>query len=88
MGRVGYDLGLGPLTLRPQLGLGLAQASDDVGPSESSTSDFVLAPGLEFTFGLGLLSIGAEASYNKVFSSDDDVDADAVVLGVGLGFSI
>ncbi|MEY4548820.1 MAG: hypothetical protein RL685_5015 [Pseudomonadota bacterium] len=85
MGRVGYDLGLGPLTLRPQLGFGYAQSDSELGPIESSTSNFVIAPGLEFTFGLGLLSIGAEASYNKVFA-DDEIDA--IVLGLGLGFSI
>lgn len=87
MGRVGYDLGLGPLTLRPQLGIGLAQASSELGPVDDSTSEFVLAPGVEFTFGLGLLSVGAEVSYNKVFS-DDEVEADGVILGLGLGFSI
>jgi hypothetical protein len=87
MGRVGYDLGVGPITLRPQIGFGYAQSSSELGPIESSESDFVLAPGVEFTFGLGLLSIGAEASYNKVFAGDD-VEADAVVLGLGLGFSI
>lgn len=88
MGRVGYDLGLGPLTLRPQLGFGYAQSNSELGPIESSASDFVLAPGLEFTFGLGLLSIGAEASYNKVFADDEAELDDAIVLGLGLGFSI
>lgn len=87
MGRVGYDLGLGPLTLRPQLGLGLAQASSELGPVEDTASEFVAAPGVEFSFGLGLLSIGAEVSYNKVFT-DDEVEADGVILGIGLGFSI
>jgi Outer membrane protein beta-barrel domain len=87
MGRVGYDLGVGPITLRPQLGLGYAQSSSEFEAIEDSESDFVLAPGVEFTFGLGLLSIGAEASYNKVFAGDDQ-EADAVVLGLGLGFSI
>lgn len=87
MGRVGYDLGLGPLTLRPQLGFGVAQASSELGPVEDTASEFVLAPAVEFSFGLGLLSLGAEVSYNKVFA-DDGVEADGVVLGVGLGFSI
>jgi hypothetical protein len=87
MGRVGYDLGLGPITLRPQLGLGYAESSNELGDVELSNSDVVFAPGVEFTLGLGLLTVGAEASYNKVFAGDD-VDADAVVLGVGVGFSI
>lgn len=87
MGRVGYDLGLGPLMLRPQLGFGVAQASSEFGPVEDSASEFVLAPGVEFGFGLGLLSLGAEVSYNKVFA-DEGVEADGIILGLGLGFSI
>jgi Outer membrane protein beta-barrel domain len=86
MGRVGYDLGFGPLTLRPQLGFGLARTLvklEDV--DLESESDFVLAPGAEFVVGLGLLSVSAEASYNKVFAEGD---ADAVILGLGLGFSL
>lgn len=88
MANVGYDLGLGPLTLRPSLGLGLANSSVEVsGPIsfEETESDFVLSPGAEGIIGLGLLSVSAEVRYNKVFS---DGDADALIMGVGVGFSL
>lgn len=88
MGHLGYDLGLGPLTLRPGLGLGLSSFSVEIsGPidGDESESKFVASPGVEGMISLGLLSVGAEVRYNKVFA---DGDVDAVVLGVGLGFSL
>jgi len=88
MGRVGYDLGFGPVTLRPELGFGLAQAHSKVGDLSSSEGDFALAPGAEFIFGLGLLSISAEAGYNVVFAAEGDAGASAWILGLGLGFSL
>jgi Outer membrane protein beta-barrel domain len=88
MGHVGYDLGFGPVTLRPQLGLGLAQAHSEVGDVSASESDFALAPGAEFMFGLGLLTLSAEASYDVVFAGADDAGASAWILGLGLGFSL
>jgi hypothetical protein len=85
MGNVGYDLGFGPLTLRPFLGVGLSNGSADSPVGDTSESDLVVAPGAEFAVGLGLLSVSAEARYNKVVA---DGDADALVLGLGLGFSL
>lgn len=85
MGNVGYDLGLGPLTLRPSLGLGLAQSDVEGGAFESSESDFLLSPGAEAFVGLGLLSVSGEVRYNKIFV---DGDFDGVYFGVGLGFSL
>lgn len=88
MGNIGYDLGLGPLTLRPSLGLGVANTSVEVGGPisfEDSQSDFVLSPGAEGIIGLGLLSVSAELRYNKIFA---DGDADALIMGVGVGFSL
>jgi hypothetical protein len=92
MANVGYDLGLGPipLTLRPSLGFGYSHLNADVGDadiqigSEDSESDFVLSPGAELILGLGLLTLSAEARYNKVFADDSD----GVILGVGVGFSL
>jgi hypothetical protein len=93
MGNVGYDLGLGPLTLRPVLGLGLSTSSVETtsglsvgGPTtvEVSESNFLLAPGAELVVGLGFLSVGGEVRYNKVFA---DGDADAIVVGAGVGLS-
>ena len=88
MANVGYDLGLGPLTLRPSLGLGVANSSVEVGGPisfEETESDFVLSPGAEGIIGLGVLSVSAEVRYNKVFA---DGDADALIMGVGFGFSL
>jgi hypothetical protein len=85
LAHVGYDAGLGPLTLRPSLGLGFAEISAEGFGGDSSESDFVLSPGAELIIGLGLLSVSGEVRYNKVFT---DGDADGLILGVGLGFSL
>ena len=87
MARVGYDVDIGPVTMRPQLGLGLAQSQLDFGGISTSESDFALAPGAEFIFGLGLLSLSAEANYNVVFAGDNDQVTNAWILGLGLGVS-
>jgi len=88
MARVGYDFGVGPLTLRPQLGFGLSSAKTSVGDVDNSDSKYALAPGAELVFSLGLLSLGAEASYNVVLSGNANASPNALVLGVGLGFSL
>jgi Outer membrane protein beta-barrel domain len=85
LGNVGYDFGLGPLTLRPLVGLGYAQRNVDIGDQDASEGDFALSPGVEAIFGFGLLSVGGELRYNKVFA-DDDIDA--VIVGLGLGLSL
>lgn len=88
MARVGYDLRIGPVTLRPQLGLGLAQTHAEFGGVGTSESDFALAPGAEFIFGLGVLSLSAEANYDIVLVGDEDQSLNAWILGLGLGFSL
>jgi hypothetical protein len=85
MANVGYDAGFGPLTLRPSLGLGLAQSNVEIGPVDESESDFLLSPGAEAIVGLGLLSVSGELRYNKIFV---DEDFDGWYFGVGLGFSL
>jgi len=85
LGNVGYDFGLGPLTVRPVLGFGLAQSNVDLGDADESEGNFALSPGVEGIFGLGLLSVGAELRYNKVFA---DGDVDAFIVGLGLGISL
>ena len=88
MARVGYDVGIGPVTLRPQVGLGFLQSHTDFGDLRASESDFALAPGAEFIFNLGLLSLSAEANYNVVLSGHSDESTNAWILGLGLGFSL
>jgi hypothetical protein len=85
LANVGYDAGLGPLTLRPSLGFGLAESSAEALGIDSSESDFVLSPGAELIIGLGLMSVSGEVRYNKVFA---DADTDGLILGLGLGFSL
>ena len=85
-GRIGYDIGLGPFTLRPNLGLGVATAASELDSARVTDSYFVVAPGAELVLGLGLLTASAEARYNKVFS-DSGAEADAVIFGLGLGLS-
>ncbi|HKO93020.1 MAG TPA: outer membrane beta-barrel protein, partial [Polyangiaceae bacterium] len=85
-GRVGYDFGLGPFTLRPNLGFGVATTAAELDSARVTDSYFVLAPGAEFLLGLGFLSASAEARYNKVFS-DEGGDADGLIFGLGLGVS-
>jgi hypothetical protein len=83
LANVGYDAGFGPLTLRPSLGLGLADTTVEV-VAERSESSFVLSPGAELIIGLGLMSVSGEVRYNKVFEGD----ADGLIFGVGIGFSL
>jgi hypothetical protein len=85
-GRIGYDFGLGPFTLRPNLGLGWATASTELDRARVTDHYFVLTPGAEFLLGLGFLTASAEARYNKIFS-DQGGDADALIFGLGLGLS-
>jgi hypothetical protein len=85
LANVGYDAGLGPLTLRPSIGLGLAQINIETPITDESDSNFVLSPGAEAIVGLGLLSVSGEVRYNKVFV---DGDFDGLYFGVGLGFSL
>jgi hypothetical protein len=85
LGNVGYDFGFGPLTLRPNLGFGLAQSNVELGEEDASEGNFALSPGVEAVIGLGLLNVGGELRYNKVFA---DGDVDAVIVGIGLGASI
>ncbi len=85
LGNVGIDFGLGPLTIRPNLGLGLAQANVEVDEASTSEGNFVLSPGAEVLFGLGLLSISGELRYNHIFV---DGDPNAVIVGVGLGLTL
>jgi hypothetical protein len=91
LARVGYDLGLGPLTLRPELGLGALFSSVEVEGGEPEISDrdltangTVLAPAVEAFFGLGLLNINAEARYELVAGDNSN----ALVIGLGLGLSL
>jgi len=91
----GYDLGVGPLTLRPYLGLGyahLAVSSSDVcalGTCVSGVSDsdgkVALWPGATALFNLGSLFVGADLRYTVVLDVDDG-NAFGAFATAGLGF--
>jgi hypothetical protein len=85
LANVGYDVGFGPLTLRPNLGLGLAQTEAESDGASTSEGDFALSPGAELLFGLGLLTVSGELRYNHIFAPGD---RDAIIVGVGLGFTL
>lgn len=90
-GEVGYDLGLMPEgVLRPKVGLGLSSIGGEfcvqnVCNSERE-SEFSLAPGVQFLYTLESVFLTAEARYNIVFS-DADVEANALIFGVGAGIT-
>lgn len=91
MARVGYELGVWPISLRPVLGLGWARNTVDVEgglagvATPSSTGDnFVVAPGLDLDASLGLISLSAEARYNMLLGDDG---ANGFIFGLGTGFS-
>jgi hypothetical protein len=95
MGRIGYDVGLGPLLIRPVVGIGLARtlqefkgATSGAGATPSVTTrdnlnDLLIAPGFDFGFDLGLMTLGLDARYNWV-PSGKRLDGTVVGLGVGV----
>lgn len=85
LANVGYDAGLGPITLRPNLGFGLAQTEAELDGSSTSDGDFAVSPGVEAFIGLGLLTLSGEVRYNHVFAPGD---RDAIILGLGLGLAL
>jgi hypothetical protein len=83
---LGYDAELGPIVLRPALGVGRATLEDttkglgvDLSGSDSS---LYLAPSIGLLLKLGLLYAGAEARFNWLTESDH---YDSVSLLASLG---
>ena len=88
MAEGGYDVGAGPLVLRPKLGLGFASSSaevclDGLGCSNDSATDFALAPGVAAMLFLPMLSVSANVRYAFVFAEET---AKAIIFSIGLGF--
>ncbi|MGD8858875.1 MAG: outer membrane beta-barrel protein [Myxococcales bacterium] len=88
-GEAGYELSLGPLVLRPSLGLGLHQVSLDVsGPAavmaDEDSGAFYLSPGVNAMISLGVL-LGAELRYNAILA-DDHKDSISALATLGLSF--
>jgi outer membrane protein with beta-barrel domain len=85
LANVGYDAGLGPITLRPNLGFGLAQTEAELEDASTSEGNFAISPGVEAFLGLGLLTVSGELRYNHIFAEGD---GDAIIVGVGLGLTL
>ena len=81
----GYDAGVGPLTLRPYLGLGYASATGSALGLSSSEGKAALWPGVTALFGLGGLFVGADARY-VVLLDTEDANAFSVFATVGTTF--
>jgi hypothetical protein len=88
---IGYDLELGPIVLRPELGIGgatlyLNQASTaGLSMVETSEGSLYLAPAVELLIELGLLYVGAEVRYLALTGSGQ---LSGVALLAHLGLTI
>jgi hypothetical protein len=90
----GYDIGVGPLTLRPYLGLGyahLAVSGGDVCAAgtclslSDSDGKVALWPGATALFGLGSFFVGADLRYTVLLDVDDG-NAFGAFATAGLSF--
>ena len=79
----GYDIGLGPIVLRPKVGLGYAHTSFESPLVDDSSSDFALAPGLTAMLFLPAFSLHVDARYDLVFA---ERTMKGLILSVGFGF--
>ena len=91
----GYDVALGPTAvIRPVLGLGYSTVSSEVclgdtgipgfsGCSDTSQSKLAISPGAVALLDFGSVFGTASARYNHIFVEDGN--ADAILLGVGVG---
>jgi len=87
-GEAGYELSLGPLVLRPSLGLGLLSVSESVAGQVMGLSyeygggqAFYVSPGINALLKLGLL-LGAELRYNAVAGEPADSVSALAMLGL------
>jgi hypothetical protein len=83
---LGYDAELGPIVLRPSLGIGTASQtlSGPVGiRSLPKDSTLYLSPGVALLVKVGLFYVGGEARYN-VLTRHNRPDGGAILANVGL----
>lgn len=94
LGHVGYQAGLGPLVLRPSLGLGYASTDIEVLTNtvaqetrvSSDERDLAVSAGAEARFGLGLLSACGELRYDTILR--EGANRSALIVGIGLGIDL
>jgi hypothetical protein len=87
---LGYDAELGPIVLRPALGIGratLESTSTGLGGTDVSKSDssLYLAPSIGLIIKLGLIYASGELRYNALTEGDQP---DSVSMLAGLGLTI
>jgi hypothetical protein len=87
----GYDIGVAEnAVIRPVLGIGYStyHAESCFGDLcvDASQSKFGLAPGAVFLMDFGSVFGTASARYNHIFL-EEDANADAILLGVGVGMA-
>ncbi|MFO7177416.1 MAG: outer membrane beta-barrel protein [Pseudomonadota bacterium] len=88
MAEGGYDLGAGPLVVRPKVGLGFVSSSGEAcvtgfGCTDVSSTDFALAPGVAVMAFLPMLSVSADVRYELVFAEET---GKGLLFSLGLGF--
>ena len=91
----GYDIGVGPLTVRPYLGLGYASVSTtiptisvggiSIGGGSASASKLAFWPGATALFSLGGAFVGADARY-VIITDSGDFNAFSIFATGGLTF--
>lgn len=87
---LGYDAELGPIVLRPSLGIGratLESTTSGLGGTHTSKSDgsLYLAPSIGLILKLGLLYVSGELRYNALTEGDQP---DSISMLAGLGLTI
>lgn len=83
-GEGGYDINAGPLTVRPNLGVGYASFTGSALGISSSTGKLAFWPGAVALFPIGNLFVGADARYVLIV---DASDANAFSLFATLGMN-
>ncbi|MGC4086811.1 MAG: outer membrane beta-barrel protein [Polyangiaceae bacterium] len=83
----GYDIGLGPIVLRPKLGAGIGTLRGEScfsgTCSSDSSSKFALTPGVKAMFFTPSFSLSVDTRYDLIFA---DETAKALIFTVGIGF--
>jgi hypothetical protein len=81
----GYDSGLGPLVIRPYLGLGYASPNESHPGGSSSNSKFAIWPGVTALVALAGFFVGADARY-VIITDSDSFNAFSLFATAGLMF--
>jgi len=84
-GAGGYDISAGPLTVRPNLGVGFANFTASTFGVSASAGKLAFWPGAVALFPIGNLFVGADARYVLVVDATD-VNAFSLFATLGMNF--